>query len=334
MSPTLLASAARILWRLLERHGIAPEPLFREVGLDPDAIRDPRARYADTRTRAAWRAAAERIDDPCFGLQAAQVWRPTDFHALGYAFLASRTLQTALERIVRYNTVVDSVIRFEATLDEAHLRLTYRITDPAISEVDALQDGRLAVVFGLCREAHGADFSPESVSLTHPAPACRGDYFGLFRCPVHFDAPEPQFVLSRAQAEAPLPAASRELAVANDAILADYLLTLDRGDIVSRVKTAIIEHLPSGAPSAEAVARDLFMSARTLHRRLSDAQTSFSDMLETVRRELAEHYITDPTRSLSEISFLLGFSEQSAFSRAFRRWTGKPPSAVREQASA
>ena len=186
--------------------------------------------------------------------------------------------------------------------------------------MSALQNGRLAVVFGLCREAYGADFSPEAVSVTHAAPSCRGDYFGLFRCPVQFDAAQPEFVLARAQAEAPLPAASRELAVANDAILADYLHTLDRGDVVARVKTAIIEHLPSGTPSAEVIARDLFMSARTLHRRLAEAQTSFSESLEAVRRELAEHYINDPSRSLSEISFLLGFSEQSAFSRAFRRW--------------
>jgi AraC-like DNA-binding protein len=150
---------------------------------------------------------------------------------------------------------------------------------------------------------------------------------------VQFDAPQPEFVLTRVQAEAPLPAASRELAVANDAMLADYLRTLDHGDVVSRVKTAIIEHLPSGAPSADLIAKDLFMSARTLHRRLSDAGTSVSETLEAVRRELAEQYINDPSRSLSEISFLLGFSEQSAFSRAFRRWTGQPPSAARDAAA-
>jgi AraC-like DNA-binding protein len=333
MNPTLLASAARILWRLLERHGVPPEHVFRDVGLDPEAIRDSRARYADTKTRAAWRLAAQLIDNPCFGLLAAEVWRPTDFHALGYAFLASRTLQTAIERIVRYNTVVDSVVRFEMTLDADHLRLTYQITDPEITEVSALQDGRLAVVFGLCREAHGPSFSPAEISLTHAAPSCRGDYYGLFRCPVQFDAPQPEFVLTRAQAETPLPAASRELAVANDAILADYLRTLDRGDVVSRVKTAIIEQLPSGTPSAETVAKDLYLSARTLNRRLAEAGTSFSATLETVRRELAEQYIADPTRSLSEISFLLGFSEQSAFSRAFRRWTGQPPSAARDTAA-
>jgi AraC-like DNA-binding protein len=329
MHPTLLASAARILWRLLERDGIDPEQVFREVGLDPDHVRDPRARYADTKTRAAWQIAARLIDNPCFGLLAAEVWRPTDFHALGYAFLSSQTLQTAIERVVRYNTVVDSVIRFEATLGDNQLRLTYRIMDPAITEVSALQDGRLAVVFGLCREAYGDGFSPAEVSVTHRAPSCRADYYGLFRCPVHFDAPQPEIVLDRALVEAPLPAASRELAVANDAILADYLRTLQHSDIVSRVKTAMIEHLPSGAPSAETVAKDLFISARTLHRRLADAQTSFSETLEVVRRELAEKYIADPTRSLSEISFLLGFSEQPAFSRAFRRWTGQSPSAAR-----
>jgi AraC-like DNA-binding protein len=333
MNPTLLASAARILWRLLERHGVDPKHVFREVGLDPNQVRDPRARYADTKTRAAWQMAAQLIDDPCFGLLTAEVWRPTDFHALGYAFLASPTLETALERVVRYNTVVDSVVRFETTLDGDHLRLTYRITDPGISEVSALQDGRLAVVYGLCREAYGKDFSPEEVSFTHPAPDCRGDYFGLFRCPVHFDSPKPELVLARALAEAPLPAASRDLAIANDAILSDYLRTLKHGDIVSQVKNAIIEHLPSGAPGAETVAKDLYMSARTLHRRLGDAQTNFSETLEVVRRELAEQYITDPLRPLNEISFLLGFSEQSAFSRAFRRWTGQTPSAAREAAA-
>jgi len=332
MNPTLLASAARILWRLLERHNIDPNHVFREVGLDPDHIRDPRARYADTKTRAAWQLAARLIDDPCFGLMAADVWRPTDFHALGYAFLASRTLQTAIERIVRYNSVVDSVVHFETTLDETHLHLTYRITDPDITEVAALQDGRLAVVFGLCREAYGLDFSPDEVRVTHPAPSCRGDYFGLFRCPVRFDAPQPQLVLDRALAETPLPAASRELAVANDAVLADYLRTLDGGDVVARVKVAITERLPSGTPSADAVAKDLFMSARTLNRRLSEAHTSFSETLEAVRRQLAEHYIIDPALTLSEISFLLGFSEQSAFSRAYRRWTGQSPSAVRDAA--
>ncbi len=330
MTPTLLASAARILWRLIERHGVDPEAVFREAGLDPAQMSQSRARYADGKTRAAWGIAARLIGNPCFGLLAEEAWRPTDFHALGYAFLASRTLGTGIERIVRYNAVVDPIVRFESMLEDTRLRLTYRVEDQDLPDVPALQDARWAVVLGLCRAAHGEGFSPTEVSFTHPAPSCRADYFGLFRCPIRFDAEEPQFILDRTQAEAPLPTANRELALANDAILAAYVGELGSADIVSRVKAAIIEHLPSGAPGAAVVAKGLCMSARTLQRKLDNAGTSYSDTLEAVRRELAAQYLADASRSLSEISFLLGFSEQSSFSRAFRRWTGQAPMEVRE----
>ncbi|MFY9975963.1 MAG: AraC family transcriptional regulator [Chromatiaceae bacterium] len=329
MNPTLLASAARILWRVIERHGVDPVVVFREAGLDPDQMNESRARYADSKTRAAWREASRLIGNPCFGLLAADVWRPTDFHALGYAFLASRTLRTAIERVVRYNAVVDPIVHFQSTQDEAQLRLTFHVEDLDLPDVPALQDARWAVVLGLCRAAYGPGFNPAEVSFTHPAPDCRGDYFGLFRCPIRFDAAAPEFILDRARADAPLPTANRELALANDTILAAYVGELTAPDIVSRVKAAVVEHLPSGAPSAATVAKDLFMSARTLQRKLGDAGTGYSDVLEAVRRELAEHYIADPTKTLSEITFLLGFSEQSAFSRAFRRWSGQSPTAAR-----
>lgn len=329
MTPTLLASAARVLWRLMERNALDPAAVFRAVGLDEARMRDPRARYPDVLARAAWREAAGRIDDPCFGLQAVDAWRCTDFHALGYAFLASVNLLTAMERLGRYNAVVDSNVTFEHRLEGAHLRITYHLLDTDIAEPPALQDARWAVVLGLCRAAHGPGFSPLDIAFTHPAPPCRAGYFGLFRCPVRFGAPVSEMVLDRAEAEAPLPAASRELALANEALLADYLTALTTPDIVSRVKAAIVERLPSGAPSAETIAADLAMSARTLQRRLAEADETYSAVLEAVRRDLAAQYVTDASRSLAEISFLLGFSEQSAFSRAFRRWHGRSPTEAR-----
>jgi hypothetical protein len=92
MNPTSLASAARILWRLLEHHRHDPETLFREAGLDPSMLNESRARFVDKCTRAAWRAATQRIDNPWLGLLAAEQWRPTDLDALPCAFLASRRL--------------------------------------------------------------------------------------------------------------------------------------------------------------------------------------------------------------------------------------------------
>jgi AraC-like DNA-binding protein len=154
------------------------------------------------------------------------------------------------------------------------------------------------------------------------------------RCPVTFDAEESAILFSRADVDRPLPASNKELARANDKILADFLKKLRKDDLITRVKTAIAEELPSGSPSDDVIAKSVFMSPRTLNRKLTALGTNYSKILEVVRQDLAEQYVTDPSLSLSEISFLLGFSEQSAFSRAFRRWSGQSPSAVREAAGA
>ena len=329
MFPTLLASAARVLWRLIERNGVDPEQVFRASGLDPAKLADPRARYRVEDARRAWREAARRIPDPCFGLQAVEEWRPTDFHALGYACLASGTLRTAIGRIVRYNAIVDSVVSFEQEATEGRLTLTYRVGRSDLVDIPELEDARWGTVFGMCREVYGVELEPVEVFVTHPEPPCKGDFFGLFRCPVHFGAALSALVFDADVLDRPLPASNRDLAHANDTVLAAYVGELTAGDIATRVKNAILDHLPSGAPSAEMVAKALHLSARTLQRRLAIAGTTYSQVLDDVRRSLAEQYIGDPSRSLSDITYLLGFSELSAFSRAFRRWTGRAPSVMR-----
>jgi hypothetical protein len=110
-----LASMGQLIWRLIERHDLAPEPLFRAAGIDPAIIRDPHALMARPKSDALMRALAERIADPAFGLQAAHCWHPSNLGTLGYAWLASSTLHTALKRVVRYWHIViaDVAVRLE-----------------------------------------------------------------------------------------------------------------------------------------------------------------------------------------------------------------------------
>jgi AraC-like DNA-binding protein len=326
---TLLASATRILWRILERNGVDPGPLFLRFGLNPSVLDDPRARYGVREGRRLWGEAARLIPDPAFGLQAAELWRPTDFHALGYAFLASDTLRTAVRRLERYHAVVDPVVAFTEAPDDPRLSLSYQVVGVELAQVPALEDARWAVLLGICRYAFGSNLDPVEVSFAHAAPVSTGPWFGLFRCPVQFGAPAPRLVFSPEDADRPLPARNRELAKVNDAVLAAYSSALTAQATVSRVKRAILDRLPGGTPTAEQVARDLIMSPRTLQRRLMHEGTSFKRLLEAVRQELAEQYIADPGRSLAEITYLLGFSEASAFSRAYRRWNGESPSRAR-----
>lgn len=140
-------------------------------------------------------------------------------------------------------------------------------------------------------------------------------------------------MFARTDVDRPLPAPNRELAKANDRILSNFLADLQQEDLTSRVKTAISNELPSGTPSDEIIAKAMFMSARTLRRKLAAEVTSYSQLLDAVRSEFAKQYLADAARPLNEIAFLLGFSELSAFSRVFKRWTGQRPSAFRESVS-
>jgi AraC-like DNA-binding protein len=335
MIATTLASGSRPLWRLLERHKIDPAHVFREAGLDPRLMDEPRGRYTAEQQRAAWRKAAELIDNPCFGLKIAEVWSPTDLHALGYAFLASSTLRTALERFSRYVHILVDGVGYELGDEGDNVTFCVRSdSDLYRRRLPPHEDSGWAVITSLCRVAYGEALSPAEVRFRHSAPTCAGDFYAFFRCPVTFDAEVSAILFARADVDRPLPASNKELARANDRILSDFLNTLRRDDLVTRVKTAITEGLTSGTPTDDQIAQALFMSARTLSRRLSALGTNYSQILEAVRRELAEQYVADPSLTLSEIAFLLGFSEQSAFSRAFRRWTGQSPSAARGTAAA
>ena len=127
-----------------------------------------------------------------------------------------------------------------------------------------------------------------------------------------------------------LDGANPQLAQLNDQLMISTLAKLNRNNIEQRVKAAIIEQLPSGNISQEMVADELHMSVRNLQRKLKNIDTSFRELLDEIRRELAKQYVTTSDVNLSEVTFLLGFSESSSFSRAYKRWHGVTPSEVRK----
>jgi AraC-like DNA-binding protein len=326
MVGSAIATAGRLLWRMLERRGIDPAPLHKSAGLDPASLDNPLVRYPEKEARRAWTLAMEMVDDPSFGLEIAQVWKPGDFHALGCAFLASNTLRDALNRLVRYNAVVRDVITYSLTEQDDLASLAYSSVDAKNDEPAILEDTRWALVLDACREIYGAHLDPVEVTFWHAAPDSNLDEFvEFFRCRLQFGEPVARMVFPSEVLDRPLTGANRELALANDRILGDYLVRLQRDDIVSRTKSAISEHLSSGKISSAVVASALRISPRSLQRKLAAANTTYSEVLYLVRQELAGSYLDDRSLTLAEISYLLGFSSQAAFSRAFRRWTGHTP---------
>ena len=163
----------------------------------------------------------------------------------------------------------------------------------------------------------------------HEKPNCSGKYFSLFRAPVHFGAESDSILFSYDDLDLRLPSGNQHLASISDQMMIEYMANLDRENIIHRVKSAIIEHMHDGKITANKIAKEVFMSVRSLHRNLKELGTTFGSILDEVRREFAEHYVSDTREDLTEVAFRLGFSQQSSFARAFKRWTGMSPSAYR-----
>lgn len=166
--------------------------------------------------------------------------------------------------------------------------------------------------------------------MKQPEPEDSGYYYELFRCAIEFGCEATTIVIRLEDVDRRLTGSNDQLAKLNEHIVVKYLAHNEKQDIVNRVKAAIIDGLANGAVTEASIAEEMHTTPRNLHRKLQKEDTSFKQLLTDIRKELAQQYIQDRSKTLTEISFMLGFSEVSSFSRAFKGWTGKPPSEVRQ----
>ena len=326
MAITHLLSPADILWKILKDYGYDAESIFQEEGIDREMILKPGVRITQARVDSLWSKVNELIDDPCFGLRGAKFWHPSHLHALGYAWLASGTLREALNRAARYAHIIgeDREYRMEDTAKGLTATLSHSLKLPAHMDLS------MSILMSACRLNYGEDLNPVDVHFIHSKPACAEEYYSYFNAPVKFNADNDCITLPADAVDRRLPIGNPQLAKLSDQYIISYLAELDKNNIVQRVKGAILDMLPSGGVSGEKVTQRLNMSTRSLQRKLQSAHTTFGTLLDEVRQEIAEHYIHDSTVSLTEIAFVLGYSEYSSFWRAYKRWTNTSPSEIRK----
>jgi len=333
MHASKLASIQIVAWKILEKHHIDPVSVFKKVRLNPALMYQPGARHPLDKVADLWKEMANRIKDPCFGLTSAECWHPSNFGTLGYAMLVSTSLRMALERLIRFHRVIEDIDFGEIHEDKSAGTLTFTISNiKGTSFSPAREDAALVWLMSILRMNYQDELAAVSVNFTHPAPVCSGEYYNFFKSPVQFDSSIASLSLSLEAAEQILPSANEELAAFNDHLMTDYLADLDEKDILTQVKRIIVEHLPSGDATVEVVASELYYSSRNFQRTLQQEGTTFTSLLTECRMELATQYVKDNKVDLTDLAFLLGFSELSTFSRSFKRWTGKSPSQYRNVA--
>ena len=326
---SVFAPATASFWRQIEDYGIDPEPLFRKHGVNVSTIRDPNARVSDLLIDRITDEVVQQTDDPFFGLKEEQYFLPAHIGPLGFAWLASTSLRSAMERLQRYVKVIHEKLVITIVEKGDRLVVSAHSGSPYANPVYRV-DAQIAILTRMCRFICGKEWNPVKVTFEHEPLADSSYYFQLFRCPVEFNAERNSIHIDRQKAEEQLTGSNKQLAQLNDHIVVRYLASRAKDDIVNRVKTAILENLGQGSVTEASIAEELHMSSRNLNRKLSAENTSFKALLLEIRTELANQYINDATLTLTEISFQLGFSEISSFSRAYKRWTGQSPSEARK----
>jgi AraC-like DNA-binding protein len=327
LESTALATAFRYLAVVLEQdYGLDPGPLFEQAGIGLERTRESGARVSQRATRRLWELAIAATGDPAIGLKVGRRIQPEGLHALGYAWMSSRTLADALQRFCRYMQVLITIpVTAAVTSSGAGCHLTVAFPDPAHQPHEAGVDATLLALLTLAERAAGRPVRPRAVSLQHPCRTQPAVYQAAFGVPVEFNAVANSFWLDGATAEAVLPTDNPDVAVAMDQLAERYVAELQPQPVATTVRRVLRELLPTGEVGQKTVASRLNRSLSTLQRQLEAEGLNYRAVLDDTRRRLAEAYLQDAQFSQAEIAYLLGFSDQSNFSRAYRRWTGRSP---------
>jgi AraC-like DNA-binding protein len=315
--------------QMLAAENLEVGSLFAAAGIDPAALEGAGARLQSEKISRLWELAVERSGNPAIALAQHEVVRPKSFDVVGYAMMSCADLRAAFERLIRYMLILSDALTMTMIEEGEGLRITFVLFGGDRPIPRQRIEFIFVTVISFCRWITSNDLCPLSVELAYPAPADLAPYGLAFRCPVSFDSERNSLLFSRADLAAQLPTFNPQLAEMHERFAGEYLRHFDHAQTSYRVREAILRRLPDGEPRREDIAVELSMSERTLQRRLEEERTSFIQLLDDTRRELADQYLGRLHLSLGQAAYMLGFADQSSFFRACRRWFNVSPGQYR-----
>jgi AraC-like DNA-binding protein len=331
--PTAGAGYVRALADFAASRGADRGALLKSAGLTPSDLDDPDTRIAFPAYVALMRSAKAATGDPALALHFGADMALSAFSIVGLIGEASETMGDALVQINRYGRLVIEVDgigdgpRFAVETRDGEMWLTDRRANP--NDFPELTEATFARTitgprrFGIAQVA-------QAVHVTHPRPAHWQEYERVLRAPVTFDAACNAYRVDPGLVSYPLAQHPRYVF----GVLSEHAQGLmdklvQSKTVRGRVEALLMPSLHTGAANVDAIARELAVSRQTLYRKLKAEGATFEAVLEDLRHKMALHYLRGRKVSVNETAYLVGFSEPAAFSRAFKRWTGKSPKEMR-----
>jgi len=310
------------------RFGDILGPLVDEVGISREVLTDPHVLVPLDKHCRLLELAVRSQKDGFVGLNIGNKVHPRDMGPLGYTILSSPTVLAALQSFVRYLRVYARGCEFDLQVEgaSAHLNYRYTITEPCALERRQEAECTLAMVKRSLEVITSKKLELEAVGFEHPKPEDISRHKQIFEAPLYFSQEVNSLKFKSSILQRKTAHAEHRLFEVLEKHLAHVITTqVDEDDLVSKVGNIVAKSLSSGLPGIDSVAASLYMTKRTLQRRLADEGVFYNEFADEIRRKLALQYVKNTEMPLTEVAFLLGYSQISAFSRAFRRWIGQSP---------
>lgn len=321
---SVLSSWIRSICQTVRGYDIDPLPFMEQAGMDTKLLNIPDARYSVPSVRRFWLLIIEATGDPLLGLRVGQEIQASTLHGLGLCMMSSASLSELLMLFVRYGKVISTTMQMSLE----HNRNGTTLVLKTIEGSEPMSAARLAAIAFIFRQACSLsqhEVVPEKVSLTLPAHADQTRLDHYFHTAVQLGAAQDAICFRYADTIEPYAGANPQLVAHNETLINQYLCQLARSDFSSQVLSRIHATLSRGEPKLADIATLLNLTPRTLQRRLEEEGHTFNELLDNERKHLAHDLLAHSDRTITEISFLLGFSDPSNFSRASKRWFSCSP---------
>jgi AraC-like DNA-binding protein len=314
----------------LEESGVRVAAVLRHARLPPDLFQQTRILVTTEELFALWRSIGEVSNDPAIGLKLGAETRLDRFHPMSIAALATDNFGAAIEHMARYKRLcAPEEIVHQMTDDEWSIQ--FRWTQAVEAEPQVLIDVCFAWVLTIARHGSGTRITPLRVEFVQPRTILKTleRHFG---CPVFCGAPRNAIIFRATDSQCPFVTRNLELLDMLAPQLEQQLNQHKRAEdtFIEQVRVTIQQKLTGHRPTTEDVARELHLSSRTLQRRLQESGSSFQQLLDQARHQMARYYLSNSVLELNEAAYLLGYEDTNSFARAFRSWEGMPPSHWRE----
>jgi AraC-like DNA-binding protein len=329
--PSAMGIVTRLACGRAEQEGVHVDPLLRKAGLSRQQIDDPHARLAVKSQIRFLELAATTLKDECLGFHLAQKFDLRMAGLFYYVLASSDTLGEALQRGVRYSAIVNEGITLRL-FEQKGIRINFEYVGvPRHSDRHQIEFSMVALI-RICRQLTNRHLQASRVNFTHRRRNATTELRTFFGSDVRFGAAADELIFPISVKQTPVVDADPYL----NGLLIRYCdeafaaRSTNRSPFGLKVENLIALHLPHGKARAGEIARMLGVSRRTLARRLSSEGLTFGGVLQQLKADLAKRHLVDETLPISEIAWLLGYQDVSAFTHAFRRWTGKAPTAIRQ----